>query len=96
MVDSLLFYLKGAKKSDIIKRLGLVRGQGLNFDSVVPYALLTLYRPSNGDEEESFQKIVTGLKLIREKIPIIFHVYSRTKKQLSAFGLEERIHFHNI
>ncbi len=96
MVDSLLFHLEEAKRSDILRRLGLVRGQGPNFDSVVPYALLTLHRPSNVDEEESFQKIVAALELIGERIPIIFPVHPRTKKQLMVLCLEEKIHFHNI
>jgi len=96
MVDSLLFHLEEAKRSDILGRLGLVKERAANPDSVVPYALLTLHRPSNVDEEKSFQKIVAALELIGKKIPIIFPVHPRTKKQLALLGLKETIRFHNI
>jgi UDP-N-acetylglucosamine 2-epimerase (non-hydrolysing) len=96
MVDSLLFHLEEAKRSDILPRLGLLKGSAANPDSVVPYALLTLHRPSNVDEEKSFQKIVAALELIGKKIPIIFPVHPRTKKQLLILGLKEKIRFHNI
>ena len=96
MVDSLLFHLEEAKRSDILPRLGLVKERAANPDSVVPYALLTLHRPSNVDEEKSFQKIVAALELIGKKIPIIFPVHPRTKKQLALLGLKETIRFHNI
>lgn len=96
MVDSLLFHLDEAKRSDILPRLGLVKERAANSDSVVPYALLTLHRPSNVDEEKSFQRIVAALESIGKKIPIIFPVHPRTKKQLVILGLKEKIRFHNI
>jgi len=96
MVDSLLFHLDEAKRSDIFPRLGLVKERAGNPDSVVPYALLTLHRPSNVDEEKSFQRIVAALESIGKKIPIIFPVHPRTKKQLVILGLKEKIRFHNI
>jgi UDP-N-acetylglucosamine 2-epimerase (non-hydrolysing) len=96
MVDSLFFHLEEAKRSDILARLGLLEGSGANPDSVVPYALLTLHRPSNVDEEKSFQKIVAALESIGKKISIIFPVHPRTKKQLALLGLKENIRFHDI
>ena len=96
MVDSLLFHLDEAKRSDILPRLGLVKERGANPDSVVPYALLTLHRPSNVDEEKSFQRIVAALESIGKKIPIIVPVHPRRKKQLVILGLKENIRFHNI
>ena len=96
MVDSLLFHLEEAKKSDILKRLGLMKEQTAKLDSVVPYALLTLHRPSNVDEEESFKKIMAALDSIGKRIPIIFPVHPRTKKQLLALGLEKKIRFYDV
>ncbi len=52
MVDSLLFHLEEAKMSTIHRRLGLAKEGGASEDSVVHYALLTLHRPSNVDEED--------------------------------------------
>jgi UDP-N-acetylglucosamine 2-epimerase (non-hydrolysing) len=96
MVDSLLYHMEEARKSDVLSRLGLLKGSATNPDYVVPYALLTLHRPSNVDEEKSFQKIVAALESIGKKIPIIFPVHPRTKKQLVILGLKEKIRFHNI
>jgi UDP-N-acetylglucosamine 2-epimerase (non-hydrolysing) len=96
MVDSLLFHLEEAKKSGILRRLGLAKDGAAHGDSVVPYALLTLHRPSNVDEEESFKKIMAALDSIGKRIPIIFPVHPRTKKQLVALGLEKKIRFHNV
>lgn len=96
MVDSLLYHLEEAKRSDIFERLGLLKGAIANPESVVPYALLTLHRPSNVDEEESFRKIVAALESIGQKIPIIFPVHPRTKKQLTVLGLEKYIRFLDI
>jgi UDP-N-acetylglucosamine 2-epimerase (non-hydrolysing) len=96
MVDSLLFHLEEAKRSDIFARLGLLKGAVANPESVVPYALLTLHRPSNVDERQSFQKIVAALESIGKRIPIIFPIHPRTKKQLAALGLREKIQFHDL
>jgi len=95
MVDSLLYHMEEARRSDVLSRLGLLKGLAANPDSVAPYALLTLHRPSNVDEEESFQKIVAALELIGRRIPIIFPVHPRTKKQLALFGLKRKMDFYD-
>jgi UDP-N-acetylglucosamine 2-epimerase (non-hydrolysing) len=96
MVDSLLFHLEEAKGSDIMDRLGLRKGSPPHSNSVIPYALLTLHRPSNVDHQQSLQEILTALDIVSQKIPIIFPVHPRTKKQLDLFGLQKRILFHDI
>ncbi|MBW2040335.1 MAG: UDP-N-acetylglucosamine 2-epimerase (non-hydrolyzing), partial [Deltaproteobacteria bacterium] len=96
MVDSLLFHLDEAKKSDILARLGLLKGSSPSPNSVVPYALLTLHRPSNVDNRQSLQKILSALELIAPKIPIIFPIHPRTQKQLGLFNLQDKILFHDI
>ena len=82
MIDSLLRHLKGAKKSDIILQL--------NLDNQ-PYALLTLHRPSNVDNQETFDHILTALEHIVQKIPIIFPIHPRSRKMLEQFHFSERI-----
>jgi UDP-N-acetylglucosamine 2-epimerase (non-hydrolysing) len=96
MVDSLLFHLEEAKGSDILDRLGLRTGSSPSCNSVVPYALLTLHRPSNVDDQQSLQKILNALEVIAQRIPIIFPIHPRTKKQLSLFGLKDKVLFHDI
>ncbi len=98
MVDSLLFNLEKAKETDILKRLNLQPAQQPtsnnlqssidNRQSVRPYALLTLHRPSNVDNEESLSRILGALTKVSSRIPILFSAHPRTRKQIEAFGLQ--------
>ncbi len=54
---------------------------------LTPYALLTLHRPSNVDEKESLLRIITALKEISQRIPIVFPAHPRTQKKLKEFNL---------
>jgi len=117
MVDSLLFSLEHAKKTDILERLGLKSNKEsplltsafpvefpTNRDhstgdhqpptSVMPYALLTLHRPSNVDNKTSLGRITQGLLEVASKIPILFPIHPRTKKQVELFGMESAFEFH--
>ena len=98
MVDSLLFNLEKAKKTDVLKRLGLKLDQQPasndqqssidNRQSVRPYALLTLHRPSNVDNKESLSRILGGLLQVSSKIPILFPAHPRTRKMINEFNLQ--------
>jgi UDP-N-acetylglucosamine 2-epimerase (non-hydrolysing) len=91
MIDSLLFHLEEAKMSDLLVSLGLFKGT-----SSIPFALLTLHRPGNVDDERSLRKIMAALELISQRIPIIFPIHPRTRKQLSLFSMEDKIIFHDV
>ena len=87
MVDSLLYNLEKAKKSTILKRLGLQKGLSTaNCVLTTDYCLLTLHRPSNVDDKGSFLRIINALTEISKHIPIIFPIHPRTKKQIESFG----------
>ena len=53
------------------------------------YALLTLHRPSNVDNQEVFGNILQALQEVTKKIPIIFPAHPRTQKQINVFGYEK-------
>jgi UDP-N-acetylglucosamine 2-epimerase (non-hydrolysing) len=82
MIDSLLKHLPQAKRSNIAQELG-VAGKD--------YAVLTLHRPANVDDRETFARILEALEEIATKLPIVFPVHPRTKKTISEFGFGERI-----
>jgi UDP-N-acetylglucosamine 2-epimerase (non-hydrolysing) len=82
MIDSLLSHLKKAKKSNIISQLNLDHQ---------PYALLTLHRPSNVDDQETFNGILTALEQVEQKIAIIFPIHPRSRKMLEQFQFGDRI-----
>ena len=82
MIDSLLKYLPLASKSTIKETEGL-----LDKD----YAVLTLHRPSNVDDAETFGRILEALDEIGERLPVVFPVHPRTRKTIAELGLKERV-----
>ena len=82
MIDSLLANLKRASDSKIKSQMGLAERQ---------YAVLTLHRPSNVDNRETFERILSALEAIAAHLPIIFPVHPRTRKTIAHFGLNARI-----
>jgi len=51
------------------------------------YGVVTLHRPSNVDVPDTLTRIITQLGAISEKLPLIFPVHPRTRKNLEHFGL---------
>ncbi len=82
MIDSLRLLEPLADRSDVLERLG-VPSAG--------FALLTLHRPSNVDDEGVLRGILSALDEIQREVPIVFPAHPRTRGRLSAFGLEERV-----
>jgi UDP-N-acetylglucosamine 2-epimerase (non-hydrolysing) len=82
MIDSLLGQLKRAEASRIREELELSEGD---------YATLTLHRPSNVDDPETFKRILDALEQIATRLPVIFPVHPRTRARLSEFALAERV-----
>lgn len=78
MIDTLLKFRARAEKSSILDTLGL---------SPKSYALLTLHRPSNVDDEKDLSNIVAALSDIRKRIKIVFPMHPRTRERFAAFGL---------
>jgi UDP-N-acetylglucosamine 2-epimerase (non-hydrolysing) len=78
MIDTLLRHRAQAAGSDVLNRLGLHR-RG--------YALLTLHRPSNVDDRETLTGIVSALEAIQARLPLVFPIHPRTRKNLESFGL---------
>lgn len=91
MIDSLLAFRHKASLSPILDNLGLRSGNGSRQGAVngtARYGLLTLHRPSNVDQRESFLNILEGLEELANSCPIIFPVHPRTQKRIVEFGLE--------
>ncbi len=82
MIDSLKKHLERAQQSQIKGTLGL---------SNKDYAVLTLHRPANVDDPKAFQQILDALQEISHRLPIVFPVHPRTRKNISRFDLSERV-----
>lgn len=89
MVDSLLFNLEQARKTDILERLGLRKKWSTdNCPLTTDYCLLTLHRPSNVDNKESLSRILGALAKVSSRIPILFPAHPRTRKMIDKFKLQ--------
>ncbi len=82
MIDSLFYALETADRSPILSTLG-VQPKG--------YALATLHRVSNVDHPETLRGILSALDDIQRHIPLVFPIHPRTRKNLTAFGLQDQV-----
>ena len=80
MVDSLLYARTKAEQSKILQSLDLEKKE---------YALLTLHRPSNVDDEKNLKDIIEALIEISSYISIIFPVHPRTKRNIEKFSFKK-------
>ena len=84
MIDTLLKHRERAKRLDLLSRLGLKRGGS---DAPMEYGLLTLHRPANVDDRETFVGILEAVAMLSKDRPILFPVHPRTRQKIEAFGL---------
>ncbi|HZN03249.1 MAG TPA: UDP-N-acetylglucosamine 2-epimerase (non-hydrolyzing) [Candidatus Polarisedimenticolia bacterium] len=76
MIDTLRAFVRRADGSDVLRRLRLAP----------PYALLTLHRPSNVDDETTFRRILAALEEIGRGLPVLFPAHPRTTERLRRLG----------
>jgi UDP-N-acetylglucosamine 2-epimerase (non-hydrolysing) len=77
MIDSLVRMLPDALHRQSASHLGIEPGQ---------YALLTLHRPSNVDDPVTISRLLALFADLSQKIPLIFPLHPRTKKQIESLG----------
>ncbi len=82
MIDSLLTHLEHARSLNFLESHAL-ESRG--------YGLLTLHRPSNVDVKEVLEPLLEALCECAKRLPIVFPAHPRTRKQLTAFGLWEKV-----
>ena len=78
MIDSLVSALQVARPSCLRSELGL-EGK--------PYAVLTLHRPSNVDNEDQLTRTLDAIFEVAQRIPIVFPAHPRTARNIEAAGL---------
>ncbi len=80
MIDSIEMLRGVIEKQAVYSDFGLDR---------YGYGLVTLHRPSNVDNAAKLERLVHSLKNISDKIPLVFPIHPRTRKNLDKFGLTE-------
>jgi UDP-N-acetylglucosamine 2-epimerase (non-hydrolysing) len=82
MIDTLLKNLEKAKAATIMADLGLTPRK---------FCTMTMHRPSNVDNLETLTDLLGAIETIQADMPIIFPIHPRTKKNIDAFGLTDRV-----
>jgi UDP-N-acetylglucosamine 2-epimerase (non-hydrolysing) len=77
MIDSLEQSRLLWERSTVHEDLRLRQGQ---------YGLVTLHRPSNVDESATLEGLMGAIAEVAKRIPIVFPVHPRTRKQLEAMN----------
>jgi UDP-N-acetylglucosamine 2-epimerase (non-hydrolysing) len=83
MVDNVLYQAEKLKTSDT---------SALETDAIKGrlgrYAVVTLHRPSNVDGDENLQRVAGVVRALAERIPVVFPVHPRTRKNMEAAGID--------
>jgi UDP-N-acetylglucosamine 2-epimerase (non-hydrolysing) len=94
MIDTLVRHREKAQQSRILEKLGLINLELKTQNSnLISYAVLTLHRPSNVDNKDTFRNILEALKEVAKHLPVIFPAHPRTVSRIREFGLENYFHF---
>lgn len=79
MVDTLLRHVETALAARPWERFGL-KPSG--------FALLTLHRPANVDDEDSLRAFMTAINQVSHRLPVLFPVHPRTRDRLERARVE--------
>ena len=83
MIDNLLYQLDSLKDDDSSQLATADLKKDLD-----KYVFLTLHRPSNVDDKETLDGIISALNKICREFPIIFPVHPRTRKMFEQFNVK--------
>lgn len=89
MIDSLLENKKFARDP-----ANTLQEHGIDPECIATsegYGLVTLHRPSNVDHADTLSSLLTELRRISEKLPLVFALHPRTKTNIERFGLQQLI-----
>jgi UDP-N-acetylglucosamine 2-epimerase (non-hydrolysing) len=82
MIDTLLAHRERARALNVPERFGVTRRA---------YGLLTLHRPSNVDDETTFERLMGAIETISRDVPFIFPVHPRTRPMIQRSAIASRM-----
>jgi UDP-N-acetylglucosamine 2-epimerase (non-hydrolysing) len=77
MIDTLFRCRERAQQSSILSTIGLAPGG---------YAVLTLHRPSNVDDDRALGRMLAAIERIQADLPVVFPVHPRTRQRLETLN----------
>lgn len=85
MIDSVMHGLLGAGDAhDTLRRWG---ANPALLDAPEGYAVLTLHRPTNVDQEHTLRALLLVMREVAEQVPLLFVTHPRTRLCIHRFGL---------
>ena len=75
MIDSLMRAMEQSRASLLRSELGL---------NPQAYAVLTLHRPSNVDDEDQLTRTLDAIAQFAQRIPVVFPAHPRTARNIEA------------
>mgnify|MGYP001199845555 CR=1 FL=1 len=89
MIDSLLFHRERSQAPAAV-----LEAAGFPPEIVASpsgYGVVTLHRPSNVDQRETLEPLLTVLRQVSEKLPLVFALHPRTRANIERFGLADLV-----
>lgn len=82
MIDTLVAFENEIEKADILQKLNIEKEK---------FALVTIHRPSNVDDEHSLKLTFSVLTELSKKMKVVFPIHPRTLKKAENFGIKDLI-----
>lgn len=89
MIDSLLSNREFAHPPE--KTISEAGANTTLLDDPCGYAVVTLHRPSNVDQEETLRPLLAVLREVSEKLPLVFALHPRTRANIERFALNDLV-----
>ena len=78
---------------DLLEKAGVQRAQMQRWQR---YGLVTLHRPSNVDDPEALRSLISTLRTVSERLPLICPLHPRTRANVDRFGLGRLLDGQNL
>jgi UDP-N-acetylglucosamine 2-epimerase (non-hydrolysing) len=82
MIDTLAHMLPKAAERKLCERFNVKPGE---------YGVVTMHRPSNVDEKMKLEDLLGTLRIVQERLPLVFVIHPRTLKNAERFGLLDEL-----
>ena len=89
MIDSVVYSLTNARRVEDILNSFKASTSILSYPP--GYGVVTLHRPSNVDDPETFRALLTVLNEVATRLPLVFALHPRTRANIDRFGLTDLI-----
>ena len=94
MIDSLLASRPAARSvKDTLKLHGIAPAI---VETGAGYAVVTMHRPSNVDDPAVLRALLSTLREVSQRLPLVFALHPRTRSNIERFGLSDFIDAHRM